>query len=645
MRDKPLSHAAFSSAPVQVSSANLEQALDISPDALVVIDQGGTVVALNGQVAGLFGYSRTELLGQPIEMFLPEQLRALHSAHRANYFAAPRTRPMGAGLQLVGKRKDGIEIDVDISLRSLLLDGVPHAVAAVRDVTAQKVAERERAQQLQQIRLQAGLINLAQDAFFVRDLASRVIFWNRGAEELYGWSVQEALGRVAHLLLKTRFPINRSAVEEQVERDGQWVGELEHTCRDGRVVTVESHWALVRDDQGQPFAILEVNRDITQRRRIEQAAQAAQSETAAHLAFLRDILDALPGSVYLVRGPEARLVLANRAARGVWGAEWQADQPILEFLAGNNIAIADAQGHPIPPDGYATLRAVRLSETTQHHQETIRRPDGSSLPVLVNALAMPAQQADQENMALVVHQDVTALKEAEYLKDEFVGIVAHELRTPLAALRGFADMLLVQTARGHGPDLAGWQQEALEEIEQATIRLSRLTDDLLDVTRVQAGRLLLHRAPTDVAALAKRVAALLQQTTTRHQLEVRIQCPALLADIDPGRIDQVLTNIIGNAIKYSPRGGPVIITIWEDTTYRAACISVRDEGIGIPRRQHAQIFGRFMRADNASAWSISGTGLGLYLCRELVERHGGNLWFESEEGKGSTFFLTLPLAH
>jgi signal transduction histidine kinase len=245
-------------------------------------------------------------------------------------------------------------------------------------------------------------------------------------------------------------------------------------------------------------------------------------------------------------------------------------------------------------------------------------------------------------VALVVHQDVTALKEAEYLKDEFVGIVAHELRTPLAALKGFADMLLVQTARGHGPALAEWQQEALEEIELAIGRLVNLTEELLDVTRLQAGRLLLQRTPTNIVPLAQRVATFMQQTTTRHQVEVRTTHPQLVADVDPGRIEQVLTNLVGNAIKYSPQGGPVIINIWEDTAAQAVEISVQDSGIGIPKQQHAQIFGRFMRAENAVAWGISGTGLGLYLCRELIERHEGHLWFESEEGRGSTFFLTLP---
>jgi signal transduction histidine kinase len=190
--------------------------------------------------------------------------------------------------------------------------------------------------------------------------------------------------------------------------------------------------------------------------------------------------------------------------------------------------------------------------------------------------------------------------------------------------------------------LADWQQEALEEIELAVARLVKLTEDLLDVTRLQTGRLLLQRTPTNVIALARRVASSLQQTTTRHQIEIQTTHEQLMADIDPGRVEQVLTNLVGNAIKYSPQGGPVIVTLWEEGTAGMVGISVRDRGIGIPNSQQARMFGRFMRADNAVSWGISGTGLGLYLCHELVERHGGQLWFESGEGAGSTFFLRLP---
>lgn len=648
-------NASSSSQSIHITAMALSQLLEISPDALVVVNPSGAIVVVNEQLENLFGYSRGELEGQPLEGLLPTRFRDVHIGHRNRYAAAPRTRQMGAGLPLFGLRKDGLEFPVDISLRSLFVEGIPHVIGAVRDVSEQKRAEQERALQLQQIRLQNQLINLSHDAILVRDPISRVLSWNRGAEELYGYPAQQALGRITHTLLKTRFPTSRAEVDRILEQEGQWEGELTHTRRDGSTVIVESRHVLVRDEQKQPVAILEINRDITQRRRREQEEQAAHAEVVARLDILQQVLDALPGSVYLVYGPDARLALANRSATSVWGAGWQVHQPMLDFLVTNDITIFDAQGRPLPPDQFATLRAVQKGETTLQHQETIHRPDGSSLPVIVNALSLSAPGflahlqkdvgagAESGQLGLVMHQDVTALKEAEYLKDEFVGIAAHELRAPVAVLKGYADMLIVQSARQHGPELADWQKEALEEIKEATRRLVTLSEDLLEVTRLQAGRLVLHRTPTNLVSLVQRVVDSLQKTTTRHRLEVHPSRSEIVADIDPGRGEQILLNLTGNAIKYSPQGGPITISLWEEEGTGLAHLSVQDCGIGIPAHQQGQIFGRFIRAENVQVWGISGTGLGLYLSRALVEQHGGQLWFESEEGKGSTFFLTLPL--
>ena len=647
-----------SSVPLHVTLKELILQLDISPDALVIVDHAGTMVMVNEQAAALFGYDREELREQRLEMLLPERLHSVHTAHREHYFAAPRTRAMGAGLQLFGRHKDGSEIPVDISLRPVLLDDEPLVIGAIRDMSEQRRAERERMQQAEHIRLQTGLIDLAHDAILIRDSVSRVMFWNTGAEELYGWSSQEALGRITQSLLKTHFPSSRADVDAQLEAHGRWEGELVHTCRDGRVVIVESRQMLVCDVQGHLTTILEINRDITERRRLEQATQVVHAQTVARLDFLQQIMDALPSSIYLVYGPDARLLLANRAAARVWGARWSIDQPMQEFLATNRIEVFDAQGRPLAPKHFATLRAVQEGETVLHHQETIRRPNGSILPVLVNAVALDSSQwrnlareeteptiqlTSMESVALVVHQDVSALKEAEYLKDEFIGVAAHELRNPLAVLKGFAEMLVYQTARGKGAKLAAWQREALEEIDVATSRLDKLTEDLLDVTRLQAGRLVLSRDPTDLVALTRRIMTQRQMTTRQHVFSLDTEHSSLVVEVDRVRIEQVLTNVLSNAIKYSPQGGPIELTIREEVEPNEALLSVRDRGIGIPVQQQARIFGRFIRAENARASEITGTGLGLYLSREIVERHGGRLWFESTEGAGSTFFMTLPL--
>src|SRR6266852_3078886 len=221
--------------------------------------------------------------------------------------------------------------------------------------------------------------------------------------------------------------------------------------------------SLTSNPQELPSGAVVVWHDVTEAHRLLQERQA-HAETEAQRALLQMVIDELPSSVYLVRGRDARLVLANRATTGVWGASWAYGQPMSEFLATNGIRVFHVDGRPLAAAEFATLRAVQTGESVRHHQEIIVHRDGTTLPVLVNAVALDPHalgcssqddandnQGQPEPVTLVVHQDVTALKEAERLKDEFIGIAAHELRSPLAVIKGFAQMLILQTARGKGP--------------------------------------------------------------------------------------------------------------------------------------------------------------------------------------------------
>ena len=436
------------------------------------------------------------------------------------------------------------------------------------------------------------------------------------------------------------------------------------TMGSGSLPAVEAFNTLVSDtqvnkqtanSQAVTTGAVVVWHDVTEARKLLIERQA-HAETEARRALLQTVIDELPSGVYLVSGRDARLVLANRAVTEVWGASWTYGQPMSDFLNTNGIRVFRIDGRPLALEDLATLRAVQTGESVYHYQETIVHRDGTTLPILANAVAIDPQvlglySQEESNhgsempepAAIVVQQDVTALKEAERLKDEFIGIAAHELRTPLAVVKGFAQTLIVQTARGKGPELADWQTEAIQDIDQATSRLVELTEDLLDVTRLQAGRLQLQFEPTDLVALVQRTLKRFSVTTERHQIAVETAEENIVVTIDPRRIEQVVSNLISNAIKYSPDGGNIEIAIRADMSANTALLCIRDYGIGIPSYQQGRIFSRFMRADNAHAHNIGGTGLGLYLCRELIERHNGRIWFESVEGQGSTFYVSLPL--
>ncbi|MGO8946136.1 MAG: ATP-binding protein [Ktedonobacterales bacterium] len=409
------------------------------------------------------------------------------------------------------------------------------------------------------------------------------------------------------------------------------------------------------DRDAEAIGTVVVWHEVTEARKL-LSEQLARSEAEAQRTILQVLIDELPSGVCLLQGAEARLVLANRAAQTVMGSDWQVGQPLSLFLDEHGIQFTGTNGQPLPTEELASLRALRRGTAVRHSLEVIHRLDGTALPLLINAVSLDPvlvrslplrdghAKAGGDPVVLVVFQDVTALKEAERLKDEFIAVAAHELKTPMASVKGYADMLVHRSIEDKQAKLSDWQLEALETIDQATNRLVELTDDLLDVARLQADHLQLHQEPHDLIALTRRVVKRFQIVSGRHTLSLATNQEFVVACLDVRRTEQIIGNLLSNAIKYSPAGGSISISIRQDSQSGMAELAVTDPGIGIPEDQQALLFNRFARAENARELGITGTGLGLYLCRELVERQGGHIRFTSKEGRGSTFWLSLPLA-
>jgi two-component system sensor histidine kinase KdpD len=233
--------------------------------------------------------------------------------------------------------------------------------------------------------------------------------------------------------------------------------------------------------------------------------------------------------------------------------------------------------------------------------------------------------------------EVKILREVDRLRSELIANVSHEIRTPLGLIKISASSLQMDDAAFD----RATQQKFLNSISEEATKLERIVEHLLDLGRIESGRLRLDRQPTDLAALIGTTIKSMEALSNQHRLVFDSSAEPLVATVDVKRVEQVLRNLLDNAIKYSPEGGTVTVHAYQGDAQ--ILVAVSDEGIGIPAEEWDRIFERFHRVENELTRRMRGAGLGLAVCRGIIEAHGGRIWAESQPGAGSTFCFTLPL--
>jgi PAS domain S-box-containing protein len=476
------------------------------------------------------------------------------------------------------------------------------------------------------LREQANLLDLTHDTVFSRGMDDAITYWNRGAEELYGWTREEAVGKVSHQIMTTIFPAPLEEINAELLRTGRWEGELIHTKRDGTRVVVASRWSLQRDERQRPHAILETNNDITERKRAEDALRRqANLLEQTHDAI---IVWEFPGMV----------IFWNRGAEQLYGFS-------REEAIGRHSHELLRTVHPLPTAVFeADLE--REGEWKGELTHTVR--DGRK--ILVESRHVLIREPDGRRLVLETNRDITERKQAEgalrqaqadlahvsrvTTMGELTASLAHEVNQPIAAAITDANTCLRWLTRDH-PDL--------EEAREAASRMAK------DATRaaeiISRVRLLFQKGTpqrelVDVNEVIREMIVLLNSEAIRFLTSVTTELAADLPQVmgDRVQLQQVVMNLIMNGIDAMKGvdGTRELAIKSQPSENKQLVISVSDTGVGLPPQHADQIFNAFFTT------KLHGTGMGLSISRSIVESHGGRLWAADNSPRGATFYLTLP---
>ena len=622
------------------SAAWLAAIVESSNDAIISKSLQGVIRSWNPGAEGLFGYSAQEAIGQSITvLFPPERLdeeadfmRRIHKGERVDRYETVRVR------------KDGTQIPVSVTLAPITdRDGSIVGVAKIaRDIRTQRDAESQlRADEL----LLRTTLRSIGDAVITTDGEGRVTFLNPVAERLTGWTTDEAQGQPldqVFVIVNEKTSLRAENPVARALREGVVVGLANHTllvARDGTRRPIDDSAAPIRDDAGHAFGAVLVFRDISERRRRERDLQVL----AAIVASSDDAI--------VSKTLDGTITAWSPGAERIFG--WTRTEAV-----GQNIRLI------IPPDRGAEedtiLARIRRGERVEA-LETVRVAkdgrrvetelsispvrDGGGTGEIIGAAKIARDVSErrraEEARTVLLKRAEAARAEADAAnrtKDQFLAILSHELRTPLSAMFGWIQMLRNQQVP------AERTQHALDVIHRNTVLQARLIDDLLDIARVQTGKLHVEKQPVQLIRVIEDAIEALQRDLSAQQLvlERQLESEACVVLGDPTRLGQVVNNLLSNAVKFTPPGGRIDVTLERDREY--ALIQVRDTGIGIEADDLPYIFERFAQVGGSSARAHAGLGLGLAIVRHLVELHGGAVSASSGgNGRGAAFTVRLPL--
>ena len=600
-----------------------------APEAMTLVRAAdGAFLDVNQEWERRTGYARQEAIGRTsLDLALWPQAQ-----ERESMLRAMRSARSVRDHEFALRRRDG-------AMRRTLLDGVAVEIAGegcwlfiLRDITERRRAEEMRAQL-------AAVVETSSDAIILSDPDVRIVSWNAAAQRMFGWTAAEAVGQPLALIVPPeRQHETRRNTEQLKQGEAPPAFETVRKAKDGRLLDVQVGLSGVYDGEGRLQLVAGIFRDITERKRAEAALRESEQRFRA--------LVELSSDWYWVTDTEHRFTFREGEILRRMGIPPEDDYGKrrweMGFLNMDEAAWAEHRALLERREEFRELLLERRSADGRVHWATISgRPlydaqgrfagyHGTGRDV---TRQMAAEQGLRKfNVALErkVTERTAALDAANRELEAFTYSASHDLRAPLRAIDGFADLLAERLAGA----LTGEAREYLGQLHAAAARMNRLIDDLLALS--QASRAALAKSPVDLSALARAVAREIEARGGERRVAWRI-ADGLGALADPGLMRIMLENLLGNAWKYTGRRQEAVIEVGANA---AGEIFVRDNGIGFDPAQAAAVFEPFRRLEGAQ--HFEGTGIGLATVQRIVERHGGRVRAEGAAGEGAAFYVWLP---
>jgi PAS domain S-box-containing protein len=606
-------------------------------DAVITTDIQGRVAYMNPVAESLTGWTQDDATGQPLDAVF----RIVNEDTRTPV-ENPATKALRQGV-VVGLanhtvliRKDRSECPIDDSAAPIRDDDgrVSGCVLIFRNVAAERTAAIEKSKQLLTARRLASIVESSDDAIIGKSLDGIIQSWNIGAERLFGYSADQAVGRHISLVI----PPERIAEEDHIVaslKAGERIDhfETERLRADGSRVLVSLTISPIKDAAGQVVGASKIARDVTRQRQAEADRQMFVTLVESSTDFI-GMCD-LTGIPFFV----------NRAGLEMVGLD-DIDQarrtPVESFFFPEDQHRVMREFFPmVAQQGRGEIeirfRHFKTGEARWMAYKVLTLPGSSGQPL---AFATVSQDiTERKRLEDSLRRLAADLSDADRRKNEFLAMLAHELRNPLAPISNAARALRL------AGDASDAQRSASEVVERQIGQLTRLVDDLLDMSRITRGKIELRKERTELGPVVHQAveAARAQYGSMNQELVVTIPAQALYVDADPARLAQVVGNLLNNACKFTDEGGRITLSVADESGQ--ALIRVRDTGIGIAAGDLPRLFDMFVQVDSSLERSRDGLGIGLTLVKTLAEMHGGTVDVHSDGlGCGSEFVVRLPLS-